>query len=228
MQTATVEAGPYQASFGVPGRVTVPADGSSKTVVLSESKLAPSLSARIAPELEERAYLEASFTAGEDVALLPGEVTLHRDGSYIGRGRIGLIAPGDKVELGFGADDRLKVTRAPLRRRESDGGWIGQTRTDLREFRTVVKSLHAQPVTVTLSERIPYSENSAITVELLPATTPPTEKQVRDKRGVLAWTFDLAPATEKEIKLSYRIKWPGDRELSYEAQERPVPLPMPR
>lgn len=228
VQMATIEAGPYQASFGVPGRVTVPEDGASKTVVLSESRPTPALSARIAPELEERAYLEASFTPGEDLPLLPGEVLLHRDGSYIGRGRVGLVAPGDKVELGFGADDRLKVTRAPVRRRESEAGWIGQTRTDLREFRTVVKSLHAQPVRVTVSERIPFSENSAISVEMLPATTPPTEKQVGDKRGVLAWIFDLAPAAEKEIRLSYRIKWPGDRELTYEAQDQPIPLPMPR
>ncbi|WP_056710292.1 mucoidy inhibitor MuiA family protein [Bosea sp. Leaf344] len=227
VQMAAIEAGPYQAGFTVPGRVSVPEDGTSKTVILSETRPVPTLGARIAPELEQRAYLEAGFVPGEDVPLLPGEVLLHRDGSYIGRGRVGLVAPGDRVELGFGADDRLKVTRAPLRRRESEAGWIGQTRTDLREFRTVVKSLHAQPVKITVTERIPFSENSAIAVELLPATTPPAEKQVADKRGVLAWTFDLAPAAEKEIRLSYRIKWPGDRELTYEAQDQPVPVPLP-
>ena len=222
IQTAQVEAGAYQASFQVPGRVSIPQDGSSKTVVLSQSKVEPTLSARITPELEETAYLEAAFTHEEVAALLPGTVALHRDGTYIGRGRLGLVAPGDKVELGFGADDKLKVSRAPVRRRENEPTWLGQTRTDLREFRTVVKSLHAQPVKVTVSERIPFSESSAITVETIAAqTTPPTEKQVGDKRGVSAWTFDLAPGTEKEIKVSYRIKWPGDREVTYAPQ--PVP-----
>ena len=70
---------------------------------------------------------------------------------------------------------------------------------------------------------------SAITVESLPAqTTPPTEKQVGDKRGVSAWTFDLAPGAEKEIKVAYRIKWPGDREVTYAPQPGPGPQPMPR
>jgi uncharacterized protein (TIGR02231 family) len=139
------------------------------------------------------------------------------------------VAPGDKVALGFGADDKLKVTRAPVRRRENEPNWLGQTRTDLREFRTVVKSLHAQPVKVTVTERIPYSESSAITVESLTAqTTPPTEKQVGDKRGVSAWTFDLAPGAEKEIKVAYRIKWPGDREVTYAPQPGPGPQPLPR
>jgi len=215
---STIEAGAYQASFQVPGRITVPQDGSSKAVLLSQSKVSPNLSARTTPELEEKAYLEAAFTHEDEAPLLPGEVFLHRDGGYIGKGRIGLVASGDKVELGFGADDKLKVTRAPVRRRENDPTWLGQSRTDLREFRTVVKSLHAQPVKVTVTERVPFSETSAITIETLPQTTPPTEKQVGDKRGIQAWTFDLAPATEKEIKLAYRIKWPGDREVTFQPQ----------
>lgn len=219
VQTAELTAGAYQASFSVPGRVSVPQDGSAKTVVLSQSTVAPALVGRVTPELEERAYLEAAFTHEEEAPLLPGTVLLHRDGTYVGRGRLGLVAPGDKVELGFGADDRIKVTHAPVRRRENEPTWLGQSRTDLREFRTVVKSLHARPVKVTVTQRIPFSESSAIAVETIAAqTTPPTEKQVADKRGVLAWTFELPPGSEKEIRLAYRIKWPGDRELSYQPQ----------
>ncbi len=227
IQTAQVETSTYQASFIVPGRVTVPQGATSKAVVLSQGQVSPTLSARATPELEEKAYLEAVFLHEDEAPLLPGEVMLHRDGAYIGRGRLGLVAPGDKVELGFGADDKLKVSRAPVRRRENEPTWLGQTRTDLREFRTVVKSLHAQPVKVTVMERVPFSENSSITVETLSQTTPPTEKQVGDKRGVSAWTFDLAPGAEKEIKLAYRLKWPGDREVTFES--RPIqPAAMPR
>ena len=220
VQTASISAGAYQASFNVPGRVSVPQDGSSKAVVLTQAKVKPELSARATPELEEKAYLEASFNHEDEAPLLAGEVYLHRDGAYIGKGRLGQVAPGDKVELGFGADDRLKVTRVPVRRRENDSGWLGATRTDQREFKTVVKSLHAQPVKLTVTERVPFSENSAITVELLSQSTPPTEKQVGDKRGVSAWSFELAPGAQKEIRLAYRIKYPGDREVIFDQTRR--------
>jgi uncharacterized protein (TIGR02231 family) len=220
VQTASVSAGAYQASFKVPGRVTIPQDGSSKAVVLTVGKVKPELSARATPELEEKAYLEASFSHEDEAPLLAGEVYLHRDGAYIGKGRLGQVAPGDKVELGFGADDRLKVTRVPVRRRENDSGWLGSTRTDQREFKTVIKSLHAQPVKLTVTERVPFSENSAITVELLSQSTPPTEKQVGDKRGVSAWSFELAPGAQKEIRLAYRIKYPGDREVIFDQPRR--------
>lgn len=222
IQVATIEAGAYQANFQVPGRATIPQDGSSKTVTLTQRKTEATLAARTVPELEQKAYLEAGFVHEEEAPLLAGRVALHRDDTYVGMGQFSLVAPGDKVELGFGADDRIKVSFAPVKRRENDPSWLGQTRTDLREFRTVVKSLHAKPVKITVLERIPFSESSGITVETITAqTTPPTEKQVGDRRGVAAWTFDLAPGAEKEIKLAYRIKWPGDRELSYE--EQPLP-----
>lgn len=222
VQVATIEAGAYQANFQVPGRASIPQDGSTKTVTLTQRKAEATLSARAVPELEQKAYLEAGFVHDEEAPLLAGRIALHRDGTYVGMGQFGLVAPGDKVELGFGADDRIKVSFAPVKRRENDPSWLGQTRTDLREFRTMVKSLHAKPVKVTVLERIPFSESSGITVETIAAqTTPPTEKQVGDRRGVASWTFDLAPGAEKEIKLAYRIKWPGDRELSYE--EQPLP-----
>ena len=222
VQVATIEAGAYQANFQVPGRASIPQDGSTRTVTLTQRKAEATLSARAVPELEQKAYLEAGFVHDEEASLLAGRVALHRDGTYVGMGQFSLVAPGDKVELGFGADDRIKVSFAPVKRRENDPSWLGQTRTDLREFRTMVKSLHAKPVKVTVLERIPFSESSGITVETIAAqTTPPTEKQVGDRRGVASWTFDLAPGAEKEIKLAYRIKWPGDRELSYE--EQPLP-----
>ena len=45
--TAVVEAGAYQASFQVPGRATIPQDGSSKAVILTQGKVDPTLSARV-------------------------------------------------------------------------------------------------------------------------------------------------------------------------------------
>ena len=230
-QMAELQSGAYQARFAVPGRVDIPHDGTTKTVVLTQGTRPATLSARITPELEERAYLEAAFVHEEDAPLLAGPIALHRDDTYVGRGRIAQTAPGERVALGFGPDDRITVSRAPVRRRESEPGWIGQTRTDLREFRTIVKSAHAQAVSVSVFDRIPFSENSAITVELLPQTTPPSAKQVGDRRGVMGWTFDLAPGAEKELRLAYRIKWPGDRELTYDQQPvrpGPEPIPLPR
>jgi hypothetical protein len=40
----------------------------------------------------------------------------------------------------------------PLRRREAESSWIGQTKTDLREFKTTVRNLHEQPIRISVIE----------------------------------------------------------------------------
>jgi uncharacterized protein (TIGR02231 family) len=213
---ATLDAGAYQASFLIPGRVDIPGDGSARGFRVSTATFAPELVARVAPSLDPTAYLQARIVNAEDAPLLPGAINITRDGEFVGVSRIGLVAPGDGVELGFGADDRVTVTRAPVKRKENDPSWIGTTKTEQREFKTTIRNLHAFPVKVGVIDRIPVSENSAIVIEQSPNTTPPTEKIVNDRRGVMGWTFDLAPGAGKDIVLAYRMKWPADREVVFD------------
>jgi len=100
-----------------------------------------------------------------------------------------------------------------LRQKETEPGWIGSTRTQLTEFKTSIKNLHDAPVHVTVTDRIPVSDINQIVVEALPSNTPATEKVVADKRGVSAWSFDLAPGEGKDIRFGWRVKWPVDREV---------------
>jgi len=212
-KAAVLNAGPYQASFNVPGRVNVPRDGSLRTFALSSTTLAPDLSARVAPALDQTAYLDISFASTEEAPLLPGEVTIIRDGVFVGKGRLPLVAPGDKATLGFGADDRVRVTRVPLRQKDTEPSWIGTTRSQVTEFKTSVKNLHDTPIHVSIADRLPVSDVNLITIEPLPTNTLATEKVVDDKRGVLGWAFDLGANEQKDVRFGWRMKWPADRDI---------------
>ncbi|HEY8137891.1 MAG TPA: mucoidy inhibitor MuiA family protein [Methylocystis sp.] len=218
--TAELDAGGYSATFKIAGPVGAPGDGSAKTFPLSSRMLRPKLTIRAAPALDPTAYLEAHIVNEDEAPLLPGQLTVLRDGVYVGTSRVELVAPGDAADFGFGADDRVKISRYPVKRKENEPGWFGQGKTDAREFKTSVKNLHDLPVSVTIVDQIPFSENAGITVETLPQTTPPTEKQPGDKRGVLAWSFDLQPGEAKDIHLAWRLKWPADREIMLEPAPR--------
>jgi Domain of unknown function (DUF4139) len=164
--------------------------------------------------LDQTAYLQAHFVDTEEAPILSGDVALHRDGAFVGQSNIAFVAPGDGLDLGFGADDKIKIQRAPVNRKENEPTWYNQSKIETREFKTTVKNLHDFPVKVQVIDRLPISENTAITVEMLPTTTAPTEKQVGDKRGVMSWTLDLAPNEAKDIRLAYRMKWPADRDVA--------------
>jgi uncharacterized protein (TIGR02231 family) len=218
--TAELDAGGYSATFKIAGPVGAPGDGSAKTFPLSSRMLRPKLTIRAAPALDPTAYLEAHIVNEDEAPLLPGQLTVLRDGVFVGASRIELVAPGDAADFGFGADDRVKISHYPVKRKENEPGWFGQGKTDAREFKTSVKNLHDLPVSVTIVDQIPFSENAGITVETLPQTTPPTEKQPGDKRGVLAWSFDLQPGEARDIHLAWRLKWPADREIMLEPAPR--------
>ncbi|MGL4636205.1 MAG: mucoidy inhibitor MuiA family protein [Beijerinckiaceae bacterium] len=217
-QQAQLEASGFSAQFIVPGRVSISADGSTRSLRLGARDTEPTLGIKSAPGLDPKAYLEARFTNDEEAPLLAGEVSLTRDGVFVGRGRIAQVAPGETVDMGFGVDDRVKVTRVPVRRRETEASWTQGQRGDLREFKTTVKNLHDRPMRITVLDQIPYSENNTITVEALANMTPATEKTVQDKRGVMGWTYDYKPGEEKEIRNGFRMRWPNDRELVLEPQ----------
>ena len=199
--------------------MTVPSGGTEKSIRLGVEKPEPKVIVRTAPVLDPTAYLEASFEQGGEAPILPGEVLLSRDGAYIGRGRLPLIAPGDTAKLGFGSDDRIKVARVPASRKTRDPGFLGSTKSDKFEFRTTVKNLHGFPVSVVIEDRVPISEDQAITVERMAEMTKPDAEAPDDRRGVVVWTPTLKPQEEKAYVTAYRLRWPANKET------RLTPLP---
>ncbi len=215
-QEATLDTGGFQAVFQIPGRVTVPADQGAKSLRIGTTTSAPKLVIRAAPALDPTGYLEASFTQSEAAPLLPGRIAIYRDGIYVGRGQMKLTPTGEIVHLGFGADEKINITRAVVRKIEGSTGIISTAKTDEREFRITVRNGHGTPVSVAIEDQMPVSEIADVQVELLPVTTPPSERDPRDRRGVLVWNFEAAPGEVRDIKLAWRVRWPADKAIVYQ------------
>ncbi|MGY3237909.1 uncharacterized protein (TIGR02231 family) [Bradyrhizobium sp. USDA 4448] len=213
-QQAIAEIGDFQATFKIPGRVSLGAAEGAKSLRIASMSVPADLAVRAAPVQDPTAFLEASFRPTEDTALLPGKVAIYRDGIFVGRGKLSASARDDVVRLGFGADDKVKIERAVLRRNEGSAGLLVTTsKTDERAFKTTVRNGHDFPIHVAIEDQLPVSENEDIVVEMLPATTPPTAKDIRDKRGVLEWSFDAKPGEVRDINFAWRVRWPKDKNV---------------
>ncbi|WP_426613632.1 mucoidy inhibitor MuiA family protein [Bradyrhizobium sp. McL0616] len=211
-QQAAAEIGGFQATFKIPGRVSLGAAEGAKSLRIASMSVPADLTVRAAPVLDATAFLEASFKQTDDTTLLPGKVAIYRDGVFVGRGKLSGSAKDDIVRLGFGADDKVKVERAVLKRNEGSAGLLVTTsKTDERTFKTTVRNGHDFPIKVAIEDQLPVSENEDIVVEMLPATTPPTASNIRDKRGVLEWSFDAKPGEARDINFAWRVRWPKDK-----------------
>jgi uncharacterized protein (TIGR02231 family) len=213
-QQAVVEVGDFQATFKIPGRVSVGASEGAKSLRIATATIAPDLTIRSAPVIDPTAFLEASFKQAEDAPLLPGRVSIYRDGVFVGRGRIASAGKDETVRLGFGADDKVKIERTVVRRNEGSAGLIVTTsKTDERSFKTSVRNGHDFALRIAIEDQLPVSENEEIMVEMLPSpsTTPPTATNLRDRRGVMEWAFEAKPGEVRDIAFGWRMRWPKDK-----------------
>jgi uncharacterized protein (TIGR02231 family) len=211
---AQIEAQAFQAVYSIAGRVTVPETGEAKRVQIDEAELDPALMVRTVPKRDQKAYLYAKLTMARGTPILPGQVSLFRDGTFVGNGRLPQLAPGEEHELGFGVDDAVRVRHAIAEERRAEAGILTSSKTDTRNYKITLKNLHERAIPVTLIDQIPVSQNADIKVELL-GKLAPSKRDLDDKRGVLSWEMELKPDEEKAVEFGYRVTWPAAKKISY-------------
>jgi uncharacterized protein (TIGR02231 family) len=212
-QKAAVIAAPFQAIYAVPGRLSIPETGEAKRVQLLEESIEPLLVVRTVPKEDTKAFLYAKMMLPRGGSpLLPGTVSLFRDGTFVGTGQLPVLNPGEEHELGFGIDDLVRVKYAVAEEKKGETGLISSSRTDSRNYRITVKNMHERAIQLSVLDQVPVSKNQEIKVEYT-GRTPPTKQNVDDKRGVVGWETKLEPDQEQVIEFGYRMTWPAAKNI---------------
>lgn len=211
---ASVEQAPFQATFIIKDRLTVPETGEPKRVLIEEQAIEPSLIVKAVPRIDPKTYLYAKIVLPRTAPYLAGPVSLFRDRTYVGSGRLPQLVPGEEHEIGFGADDLIRIRHAVLDEKRGETGLITSSRTDQRSFRITIKNMHERPITYMVQDGIPVSVNQDIKVDLT-GRTPPTRRDIDDRRGIIAWDDKLNPDEERVIEYGYRITWPTGKSIMF-------------
>ena len=61
---------------------------------------------------------------------------------------------------------------------------------------------------VRMDDQVPYSEQEDLEIGY-DASTAPDEVDPDGQRGILRWTFDLAPGEERVLTLTETLRWPS-------------------
>ena len=214
VEQAQVDAGAFQAIYSIHGSQSVGNTGEARRVLIDESDFETTLTARAAPRVDERAFLYAKLTVPRATPWLPGQVALFRDATFVGNGRLPQLTPGQDHELGFGADDRVRVRSASVDEKRGESGIITSSKTDTRNFKLTIKNTHERQINFVIQDQIPVANNQDIKVELI-ARPAPTKRDIDDRRGVLAWEDKLNPDEEKIIEFGYKVAWPAAKTVLY-------------
>jgi hypothetical protein len=102
---------------------------------------------------------------------------------------------------------------------------VRKQRTQMQlAFVVTVENLSAKPVTLTLADRVPVSEEREIAitnVKISPDAKP-------DTKGILKWQITLQPKEKRHFDIQYQIEYPPTLVLEMKRNKAPEPSPAAR
>ena len=183
-------------------RATVPSDGEPHRVPLFRFS-APAASELLAcPELSPLVHRVARFDNTGPSVLLAGPVDLVRTSGYVGRAPLRFTGRGERVKLGFGSEDALRVARVPDDHVETSRLTGRRVRT--QRVRLFLSNMGSRPEAVALEERMPVSEVEAVEVMLLKEGTKPAPSRVSED-GIVRFELTAPPRSQQELSLAYTV-----------------------
>ncbi|WP_323784293.1 DUF4139 domain-containing protein [Thalassovita sp.] len=199
-------------NYAYPKPVSVASDADGVRISLGEVHFDAKIRAVAAPLWDETAYLVAEFVNGSGELLLPTATTqLYLEDEFVGATATDKVAAGAETTLPFGAIEGIRVNRV-VARNEGDAGILSQSNEETETARITVENLTGRGWPMRIVDRVPYSEQEDLSITWQARPTP-SEKDVDDRTGVLAWEFDIAPGDTRRIELSHRLHWPKDMVL---------------
>lgn len=199
-------------TYHYPGAVDLRDGVDDLRLKLDDKVLPVDVIAEAAPLSDPQAYrvAEGKNTTGE--ILLPGPATLFVGGALVGQTQLPMIAAGDDLHLGFGAIEGLRLSRIEPDTSEGDRGIISKSNERREVVQITVKNLTQTDWPMRVIDRVPYSEQDDLKVSTS-FTPKPETTDYEDKRGVVAWRFDLPAGAEKELRSETVLSWPADQVL---------------
>ena len=198
--------------YRYPTPVTIRTGADAVRLGMDSQTIPVEVMAEAAPLHDNSAYLRAEGTNTLPDVILPGSATLFADGAMVGQTQLPLIAAGDRLELGFGRIDGMRVERRVPEQTEGERGLIRSSNQRVEVATLRVENLTAEAWPLRVVDRVPVSTQDDLVVDWS-AQPAPTETDPDGERGVLVWRTEIAPKSVHEITLTTRMRWPEGKVL---------------
>ncbi len=169
--------------------------------------------AEAVPLLDEVAYRVVTLENGFGERLMGAQdAQFYVDGALTAVMDFTPLAAGATGELGFGPIHGLTLARDVLRQNEGDRGVISRSNLLEQDVVITAENLTGQSWSLRLLDRVPYSEQEDLNITWS-ARPAPDETDVDNRRGILAWQFELPAKGRQTITLQTSLRWPDGMEL---------------
>ncbi len=183
-------------------RATLPSDGAPHRVPLFQFT-APANSELVGtPEHSPLVHRVARFENRGSSVLLAGPVDLVRTSGYVGRSQLSFAGVGERVKLGFGSEDTLRIARQVEEKLDTNRLTGRRTRTHF--VKLYVSNTGNRAEQIAIEERMPVSEVEAVEVELQKEKAKPAPTKV-SQDGIVRFEVAAAPRSQQELAFAYTV-----------------------
>lgn len=218
--TEEIQVSELSAEFDIKQNYSIPSDAKPYLIDVTSYNLNASFQYYSVPKVEKEAFMLARIAGWEDLDLIEGQANVYLAGTYVGQSYINTRSVADTLDLSFGRDKKIQVTRTKLKENNSEQT-AGTTKKVTYTYEIMVKNNHKSPIQIEVEDQLPISQNSEIVVDVKEIS-----KADRDEAtGKLKWKLSLAPDETKKILLSFSIKYPKAKAVELKKKYRTISAP---
>lgn len=156
------------ATFRVPGTITVPTDGTAHNVTVAQLELDAAMSWISIPKIDSKTHLKAKIKNASEYTLLAGSASVYVDGSFISRSKVPLVSPQESFDCPLGLDQSVRVVYHPLSKKVSQSGFYTRHTNHLFTQRiTIHNTKSVELADFKIVDQVPVSEDAQVTVKLI-------------------------------------------------------------
>lgn len=197
----------------------IPSDGSLNKVPLFRHQMAADFLYESAPLRDDGVFLTALAKNQKREPLLAGPTTVFLGREYMGQGFLETTAKNEEFRVHLGLDENIKINRKE-RRKQSTTGIISTNYRLLYEVEIEINNSKSKPVRLVLVDRIPFTSDKDINIELREMNLEKGLTWARDSykkrhKGILEMRLKLSKGSQKKIRWSYRVEHPEETKLLF-------------
>ncbi|QDU83634.1 hypothetical protein Pla163_07330 [Planctomycetes bacterium Pla163] len=215
---ADIQADGVNLRYVLPVAQSVPSRPEPSSVLIGRERLDVEMERVCLPGIDTTVWLRGRATNTTPWVLLEGDASIYLGSTFLGRTPLARAQVGATFDVPLGEDPTIAVERIETENEVDSAGVFSSTERRFTTHRIKITDSSVAggaPKRLIVHESLPRPRTDRIDVKIdrvSPAlATGERWKELREERGVLTWTLDLAPGGERVVELRVSLGYPEGR-----------------
>jgi uncharacterized protein (TIGR02231 family) len=183
----------------------IPSSKKTTQVRIQKYQLEASYRYYCVPKLDLDVFLQARITGWDALNIVPGNVNIFFDGTYVSKAHLNPNSFSDTLDLSLGRDKSIMVKRE-LMRDKSNNGFMGGKRRAKKNYKITIRNTKSTDINLVVEDHIPISRHKDVEVELIDKSG----AKYNALTGNLLWELKMKARSTETKDYTFQVKYPKD------------------